>query len=1584
MDIQTIKATIDQCILTGCCGGLAGLGLYSLVLWAGRVPGRVRLLAKRLGWGTVVMLLGLAAWATYNGTPTQEDKDDYAEREQGESSTNSVLGAMLVPNGMWKIENEKLGHVEVLADKGTALVSPNAIAGVHSDSPVQSHLPGVPGLRPLTVEDYVAGLVLTQIGTDETHDFSPPEDATVCEDWLAFGANRDWFGSVFTNSWGLVLGTNRIDALTVFSYGTARPKMHDKTTFFSTLESNLGIASEAKWYMLTNGVQSLYWQCLTPSNTFVMTWQNVVLDRMPDRPVSFQMEFEESGAITFRYDLSALQDTVVSNVCVGVMNNGLGRTFDALPTTVTSLHWAHLDPTRADDPDPDGDGLTTDDELFVYRTDPYSADTDKDGLSDGRELSETATDPLDPHSLDPRYPDGVALVLGDEDPFVCPEGSTNTVWEHVFYTGTTNAPFAYPQSTDATAVLRVSVSGTGSGELIVGDRVVPLLSPPVAQGPARAKARTAQNGGTSLLVPIVKGRNIPVFLRGDGSLTVDLDSDDFAFGVLPSWEGRLVGFVNFPNTVAETPCIHDFNARRKRISLPVGDGAELLTCTWQSSEDVRIENRPPRSALVTADFSARTTRGITYTLDHPYYLFGATTYDQTVRFCPRPPDPDPDAPNDSDPSWYDEGEGVDETDGGYDERWCCYWGLCDDWCGCGCDCAGTSDDEDLEGEDDFDESCPVHNVPYEDCASYHAEDYSNAVQNVEHLGGVLYIRDPPLYESIHLEVPTEHRNCCPCPDHWTNHVGVAYKSYRLSLVDGNGQDFSSSETSCDVRVAGIYPSSEIGDAELAFARNGEVYRRYNKTVLGVGIRGGSGVDLPACNALDRSFGYPMTLCTNVWEAPSLSLVTNVKLPSGNVHLELADATGQFTVWYLDRPTWEYRKLLDTATTPVKNLSMSYWKALMRRSTYGDSSEMPIQITSSSPGGVTFKFRYWTVIDGKFVQDEAVQRITSVLPPIRLDITRDASIDNGDAAAWLSGRTFYYWTNQDTNKGDYIGAVDDYTPNVRDLVVNGTFDLVNFFPAALDFKPFKDAWGDRVTYVVKPQWAETNSFNFCFADVPWSQAGSIQTTNTVTLTGQPLPYAQLAELPAGGVELPLELLARFSEDSGLMICEAKRPYVSLRCEIRVDGSLLYSYSVPMTILPVKEMYSWYNFRDVSGDAIVRPSAFHALWEERNTKSLVFLHGANVDEEHAEAWGDAVFKRTWLAGCKADFYNVDWRSNIGSPANYHENASNAFVVASQIASSIRAIPGEKVIMAHSLGNMVVSSMIQDHGLQVSRYLMCDSAVPSEAYYPEGTLSIRVPQLVHPDWENYPTNSWTSNWHTLFANDANDDRKYLGWPGRFIDVAQYAVNFYSTGDEVLELRHNNNIHLLVGATSGYVQYSWHHQELWKGRGNHEVLGATTWSGWNIEENWLGANKISEEEARLIDGRDPTEFKTNTVFYCYPTSMNSTNISLLVRAAHLTHGIPSLARATGARDLYQAIGNQDNFDLNEEDAELATSDGDDEEAENEHSAFQTHCGVSKPNGWPVRSKWDTRWLHSDMKDVSYFYNFMFYNKVIEKGGLR
>ncbi len=1431
--------------------------------------------------------------------------------------------------------------------------------------------------RTLEGDDFRCGFVLARVGTGEAFTFATPDGANVCADWRAFGAAEDWMYVAFTN-WTVQVGTNEVDRLRVFSFGKVDPLVRNAeghiatNCWFAPFVASLGIVPQANWPLVAgnenaapeNLAPSQFWHFVTPSNTLQLTWQNVLLDRLTNTPVSVQMEVWPSGRFTYRYDLSRLDVEEITNVVLGASFHGNAWTTNSLPTNTTSLTFYPLSPSDAYENDPDNDGIQTIDELFFYNTDPNNADSDYDGLSDYEEVFTYGTNPLNPHSVSDSYCDGIAVKIGDVNPFSYPEGSTNTVLEHVFYSGTTNGVFAYPQSSDSMAVMEVSVSGSGTGDLIVGNQVVPLVAPP----PPRS---APSNPAPPLLVQLVKGESYPVYFRGDELLEVSLNSADFAFGVLPTY--NTFGHINFPNTVATTPCIHDFNARRKGVYLPMSRDAHLLTCTWHGSSNVEVSNSPPRAATITGNFSARNTSGITYTLSHPQYLFGQTSYDQTVRFCPRPPDPDQEDPNPpEDPPWYSYGDGddSDETDDDHDEHWCCYWGMCDGWCGCGCDCGSVSGDH-LPGEADLDEECPEHTMPYEDCAYLHEDDYTNAVQNVQYLGGVLYIREPPFCEQIHLDVPTEHRNCCPCPDHWTNYVGVAYKSYRLRLVDSDGMDFSRTETSCDVNLAGIYPSSAVGDATLAFSRNGEIYQQHSKTVLGVAIKGGYGVDLANYNALNSAFGYPMTLCTNLWYAPSMRLVTNVKLPDGKVHLELANATGHFTLWYYDNTTWEYRKLLDTATGSVKDLSMAYWKALMKRAAYEGTSELPIYITSSTPGHVSLIFRYWNVIDGKFVQDQAVQSITSLRPPLRLDISRDGAIDNGDSAGWFDNQTFYYWINECNIYGDYIVPGREYTVrNTSDLVVNGTFDLVNLFPVALDLSKFTDAWQNRVTYTLHPDWGNTNSFNFCFADVPWNQAGSIQTTNVTTLTGQPLSAASLTSLPNTGYQLHYyDTLTQFSENSGLLICEAKSRYASMRLDIKVGDTLLYSYSVPMTILPVKEMYSWYNFRSLSGENAGRETTLRSH-PEAYTKSLIFLHGANVSSENAEQWGDVIFKRMWLSGARARFFNVDWRSNIGASANYHENASNAFVVASQIASTINSIPGEKVIMAHSLGNMVVSSMIQDYGLQVSKYLMCDSAVPSEAYYPANDVSIRVPQLVHPQWEEYPTNSWASNWHKLFVGDSSDDRRLLGWPGRFLGVTQNAVNFYSTGDEVLELNDDNDIYVWTGATSGYVQYSWHHQELWKGRAAANVLGGTTWSGWNIEENWLGVNKISVSEAQQMS---PEDFKTNTVFYCYPSSMNSTNISLLVRAAHLTQGIPALARPTGGTNLVYVLSRDNAYDLN---LDESTFIGDDEPP-----AVQ---GMERPNGWPTRSKWGTRWTHSDMKDVSYFYNFKFYEKVIEKGALR
>ena len=64
-------------------------------------------------------------------------------------------------------------------------------------------------------------------------------------------------------------------------------------------------------------------------------------------------------------------------------------------------------------------------------------------------------------------------------------------------------------------------------------------------------------------------------------------------------------------------------------------------------------------------------------------------------------------------------------------------------------------------------------------------------------------------------------------------------------------------------------------------------------------------------------------------------------------------------------------------------------------------------------------------------------------------------------------------------------------------------------------------------------------------------------------------------------------------------------------------------------------------------------------------------------------------------------------------------------------------------------------------------------------------------------------------------------FGWPGRFADVASIAVNFYSTGDEVLELAADNDLNVLTGVTDSLAHHARHKPDLFKGRGFIDCIG-------------------------------------------------------------------------------------------------------------------------------------------------------------------
>ena len=132
-------------------------------------------------------------------------------------------------------------------------------------------------------------------------------------------------------------------------------------------------------------------------------------------------------------------------------------------------------------------------------------------------------------------------------------------------------------------------------------------------------------------------------------------------------------------------------------------------------------------------------------------------------------------------------------------------------------------------------------------------------------------------------------------------------------------------------------------------------------------------------------------------------------------------------------------------------------------------------------------------------------------------------------------------------------------------------------------------------------------------------------------------------------------------------------------------------------------------------------------ECDGKNIVFVHGFNVNPEEAVSTGVEMFKRLWQAGCNSMFTVVDWYGdedqwnnrvsnwafNGTASPDYFANVFHAFQTAKALATETAKLPGEKVFIAHSLGNILTSAAIKDWGLDYSRYYMLNAAVAMEAY-------------------------------------------------------------------------------------------------------------------------------------------------------------------------------------------------------------------------------------------------------------------------------
>ncbi len=559
---------------------------------------------------------------------------------------------------------------------------------------------------------------------------------------------------------------------------------------------------------------------------------------------------------------------------------------------------------------------------------------------------------------------------------------------------------------------------------------------------------------------------------------------------------------------------------------------------------------------------------------------------------------------------------------------------------------------------------------------------------------------------------------------------------------------------------------------------------------------------------------------------------------------------------------------------------------------------------------------------------------------------------------------YFWINDVGVNGDIIPDGTDIPGsgnNGTSGQVNGRCDVENFTPVGLNFGNTLQLLSPTNGYeyrligsgisIVYTSLGMSSAFNYLTDATGTSGYGSgfnvgVYAADTVSVNG----YAVLSTsfltnaLNNGGI--------------GLVLMEGGRATSQpLKLEVWKNGQKIGGGGqLNLSIASVEKMYRWINLRLSSGLPTSTDEPTNFPDSLSNGKNVFFLHGFNVSANGARGWNAEVFKRLYSSGSRGKFWGMTWDGDLGvvSPAFFYPaNVVSAFATAPNYSNQINNVSGPKIVLAHSLGNMVVSSAIQDYGLGVDKYFMLEAAVAMESFNPAMFSDTATGNaLVHEDWIGYNNNTWSAHWHDMFS----DDRRNLTWINRFPNVLPVAYNYYSTGDECMELYTNGNPGLFTGATSSFGRYCWQKQELGKGRGG---LIGTSWAGWGFATHFVEGSglPVNDYTPAAANAASPAQLQSHPVFWPSPTTIFSSSISQSDTDNLLAQGIPALSPPTGGDSIGGARVNHN-----------------------------VNTGFFKPNGWGRNptDTYGTRWLHSDMKDMAYPYTHIIFDTLVSEGGLQ
>jgi hypothetical protein len=647
----------------------------------------------------------------------------------------------------------------------------------------------------------------------------------------------------------------------------------------------------------------------------------------------------------------------------------------------------------------------------------------------------------------------------------------------------------------------------------------------------------------------------------------------------------------------------------------------------------------------------------------------------------------------------------------------------------------------------------------------------------------------------------------------------------------------------------------------------------------------------------------------------------------------------------------------------------------------------------------------------------IDNVSLVSATLEVDANRDGVISAGEAPA--AGKPWRLWINDDRDAGDFQSndadvpgrppVVENTYPvgengplitdktynNFTEPAIQGQRDLTDFFPLNLAIAevirllPTADGYRYRLR---QPDYA----VNVVLTALTPVEARKIHTTPNLMAFGTDLTSrvdkaAVLNLDKSGNLELPVDWVTRIEKlGHGVVLLEGRggspRP---LELQVTKGGQVVASVPLKIAVSNVTDMFRHIDLTrictDTSGRNLLTPpgdaratnigSPSGLPDDESSDKWVVFLHGYNVDCDKAKGWQAETFKRLYAMGSKARFVGVTWYGDTG--LDYHKAVFQAFQTGDALIESLGFLDFSNTsIMAHSLGNMVASHALQESKLTPHRYLMINAAVAAEAFgYNNGQ---QAKEMTEDSWRPYNTRLFATEWHNL-PFPAGDRRRLITWRERFLSITQgrYAINCYSTGDEVAKCPEDMTNAGLWEDIYRWGEGAWKTQELLKGNFSLPALTVSErQGGWGFNSDWDTDNIWAWPPIRqTMSPEDTTKYVTNEYLIVRPFFRRFQEVSLHYGAGMLHHtewaldkkntwysllarGIPASTFAAGGIPLLK-----ENIS--------------DEPIENYNLEAK-----GRGNNWPTQGhnneRIQNRWLHSDFKNVALPYVHPFFGYII------